>query len=116
VRLRTDAGTTPVTLVQVEGQPAAWRLSHPSLSTRWDGMMEVVVSGRTYLAPVGFASIEGIDGIEGEAVFVARHGGRVIAFTDCPAHVEVVQDVRAGRLTIYPFNDAPLVEAPIVTI
>ena len=113
VVLQTDAGPREVALVAVEGQPGTWRLTDDTLRLeRFDGTMKILVEGKPYSAPLAIA----VTSAPAEVKVVAKHGGSVIAFPGCPAHVEVVRDLTAGTLTIYSFRDVQILEPPTITI
>jgi hypothetical protein len=108
--IRTESGPVDVALVAVENQPGAWRLSHEAVRMgRLDGTMRIVVEGKTYSAPLTTV-------FSGAVAVAPRHGGRVISFADCSAHVEVVQDMATGGLTIYSFDDVQILEPPVITV
>ena len=106
--MTTDAGPREVVLVPVEGQPGVWVWAHDSVKAeRFDGTMRVVVAGKTYTSPLTTVWT---------TEMTARHGGRVLAMSDCGASVEVVQDPATGTLTIYSFEDVIVTEAPVITV
>ncbi len=114
VLVLTKAGPKKFTLAAVPGQAGAWRLFDPIvLEQGLEGVMELVVNGTSYTTPL-------VSGIwlppPEEGKWAARHGGRVVSFADCPAHVEVVTDVANGTLTLYPLSDTTLTEAPEVQL
>lgn len=106
--MTTDAGPREVVLTSVDGQPGVWVWTNDSVkAARFDGTMRVVVAGKTYTSPLTTVWTS-------EAT--ARHGGRILALTDCGASVEVVQDPATGTLTIYSFEDVVVTEAPVITV
>lgn len=106
--MTTDAGPREVVLTAVEGQPGVWVWSHEHVkAARFDGNMRVIVAGKTYTSPLSTVWTR---------EFAARHGGRVLALSDCGASVEVVQDPATGTLTIYSFEDVVVTEAPVITV
>jgi len=118
VIMTTDAGPREFALTAVEGQPGAWYWAHDTVKAEsFDGTMRVVVSGKTYTSPLAtvWTSETTSDGVTRVAL-KARHGGRVLALTDCGASVEVVQDPATGTLTIYSFEDVIVTEAPVITV
>jgi len=114
VVVQTDSGPREVTLVAVDGQPGTWRLAHEvARSERFDGTMKIVIDNKTYTSPIVLSA----GPATGTVVRVApRHGGRVLAFNECGANVEVVQDPATGTLTIYSFEDVQVLEAPVITV
>jgi hypothetical protein len=113
VLMTTDAGPQEVVLTPVEGRPGEWYWAGDAVKTeRFDGSMRVVVAGKSYTSPLTTVWTS-----DGQTVVVkARHGGRVLAMSDCGASVEVVQDPVTGTLTIYSFEDVVVTEAPVITI
>lgn len=110
--LTTPTGPREVTLVAVEGQPGSWRLVDDTLKVeRVEGTMKIVVEEKTYSAPVLVTA-----GGTTEVKVVAKHGGSVISFPDCPAHVEVVRDLATGTLTIYSLEDVEILEPPTIVV
>jgi len=108
VVMTTDAGPREVVLTSVEGQPGVWVWAHDSVKAEsFDGTMRVVVAGKTYTSPLTTVWT---------TEMTARHGGRVLAMSDCGASVEVVQDPATGTLTIYSFEDVIVTEAPVITV
>jgi len=113
VIMTTNAGPQEVILTPVEGQTGQWYWSGDAVRTeRFDGTMRVVVAGKSYTSPLTTVWTS-----EGPVTVVkARHGGRILAMSDCGASVEVVQDPATGTLTIYSFEDVVVTEAPVITI
>ena len=118
VVVQTDNGPKEVTLVAVDGQPGTWRLAHEvARSERFDGTMRIVIDNKPYSSPIVLSNGVVVTGTPGAVVRVSpRHGGRVIAFNDCGANVEVMQDPATGTLTIYSFEDVQVLEAPVITV
>jgi hypothetical protein len=111
VVLQTDSGPREVTLTPAG--TGAWVLTDDLVrSGRLDGTMRVVVAGQTYTTPLMTTTTTTTTTTR----VVARHGGRVVAFPECKANVEIVQDAATGALTIYSFEDVQILEAPVVTI
>lgn len=111
VTIREESGSRKVALATLE--PNVWRLYEPALledDAQLAATVEIEADGRMYtenLVRSLWTSAE---------PKVAEHGGRVVSFRDCPAHVEVVRDVRAGTLTIYPLAGTVLLEAPVIEV
>src|SRR5262245_59890200 len=124
VVVNTDAGPKEVALVAVDGQPGAWRLTHQTLRgakfTRFDGTMKVVVAEKPYEAPLVVTDVAVPapgEPREPAAKFVARHGGFVVAFPDCAAHIEAVLDRDTGTITIYALDEnIKIVDAPTIVV
>lgn len=118
VVMTTDSGPSEVTLTAVEGQPGVWYWSNDAVKAeRFDGTMRVIVAGKTYSSPLTtvWTTEETPDGSI-RVVSKARYGGSVIAFPDCGASVEVVQDPATGTLTIYSFEDVVITGTPVITV
>ena len=76
--------------------------------------MRIVVDNKTYTSPILLST--GVVAT-GPVVRVSpRHGGRIIAFNECAANVEILQDPATGTLTIYSFEDVQILEAPVITV
>jgi hypothetical protein len=113
VVMTTDAGPREVALTSVKG---VWTWTDDAVKRdQFDGTMRVVVAGKSYTSPL--ASVWTADARATDVVGPkARFGGRVTAFPDCGASVEVVQDPATGTLTIYSAEDVVITEAPVITI
>ncbi|MFO0932294.1 MAG: hypothetical protein U1E39_06250 [Planctomycetota bacterium] len=120
VVMTTDSGPKEITLVPVAGQPGTWVWTGDAVrDDRFSGTMRVVVAGKPYSAP--FATAWTGDSTSAGCTlpsggFHPRHGGHALAFPDCGARVEVVQDPATGALTIYSNEDVTVTSAPVITV
>jgi hypothetical protein len=112
VVMNTDAGPREVTLTTVEGKTGTWIWTDEVVKRdRFDGTLHVIVAGKTYDAPLATVWT-----VESDDVLMPRHGGRIVALTDCGTNVEILQDRANGTLTLYPMDDVALGEAPVITV
>jgi hypothetical protein len=113
VVMTTDSGPREIPLTVVEGKTDTWIWTDEVVKhDRFDGTLRVVVAGKAYDAPLSTVWVVESD----EVVMVPRHGGRIIAMTDCGTNVEILQDRASGTLTLYPDDGVTLGEAPVITV
>src|SRR5437870_3642466 len=111
VTVGSAEGAQTLTFVPVDGQPGTWRLTSPLLRQGGiDGStMKIVVGDKTYSAPFLAATAAPV-------TVAARHGGRIVTFSDCGTTLEVARDPATGTLAIFAADGVRLAEPPTVVL